>query len=135
MTHQTTHNPATILVVDDDQDLVRLMRIVLEGAGHTVLTALNGERALSVCKRYGQPVHVLIADVVLPGMLGTELAQRLYDDNPYLSVIFITGFPFEQVAADIAPVPHAMLLLKPVRIGALARDVGKVLVGSGRLRM
>ena len=119
-------------MVDDDPDVVRLMRLVLEDAGHSVLTALDGESALATCKRYKYPVHLLIADIVLTGMQGTELAQRLYAEHPYLSVIFITGYPFEQVAADIAPVPHAMLLMKPIRIGALARDVAKVLVGIGK---
>ena len=60
-------------------------------------------------------------------MSGPQLAERLYADHPALSVIFTTGYPLEQVAADIAPVPHAMLLMKPVRIKALARAVSKLL--------
>ena len=129
VTDQTPQNRVTILVADDDPDVVRLMRLVLEDADHTALTALDGESALATCKRDKNPVHLLIADIVLTGMPGPELAQRLYTEYPALSVIFITGYAFEQVAADIAPVPHAMLLMKPIRIGALARDVAKVLVG------
>lgn len=132
MIDQTANNQTTILVVDDDPDVVRLMRLVLEDAGHTVLTALDGQSALATCKRYKHSVHLLITDIVLIGMPGPELAQRLYAEHPYLSVIFITGYPFEQVAADIAPVPHAMLLMKPIRIGALAHDVAKVLMGNGK---
>lgn len=122
----------TILIVVDDPDVVRLMRIVLEDAGHTVLSALDGDRALASCRRYGRRIDVLLADVVLPRMNGPELAERVYEAYPDLQVIFITGYPFKEVAADIAPVKHTMLLMKPVRIGMLVRDVERVMVGAGK---
>lgn len=127
----TTSYRSNILIVDDDPDVVRLMRIVLEDAGHTVLTAPDGESALSACTRFNRLIHVLIVDVVLPGMLGTDLAWQLLSRYPYLSVIFMTGYPFKQIAADIAPVPHDLLLMKPIRIGALVSDVEGVLIASG----
>jgi FixJ family two-component response regulator len=70
--------------------------------------------------------------VVLSGMSGPELAGRLQETHPDLTVIFMTGYPFVEVAADIAPVGHDMLLQKPVRIGALVGDVDRVLASSSR---
>lgn len=125
---------STILIVDDDPDVLNMMRLVLEDAGHTIITGHDGNSALAASKRYGRPVDVLISDVVLPGSLGPQIAEQLYEEYPNLSVIFITGFPFKQIAADIAPVPHDMLLMKPIRIGSLVSDVEKVLEKSRKTK-
>ena len=120
----------TILVVEDDKDVLNLIRLVLQEVGYHVITALSGEHALMVSEEHGQPIDLLLADVVLTGMPGHELADHLYTSNPAMRVIFITGYAIDKIAAEIATVPNDLLLTKPVSIGQLISKIRMVLRDS-----
>ena len=89
----------TILVVDDDASLLDVVQVVLEGAGYAVLKALNGQEALRVAQAHQGPIALLLADVVMPGLSGPEVAARLHAVQPGAKVLFMSGFTTEYVQA------------------------------------
>ena len=113
----------TILVVEDEMSVRRLAAEFLGSNGHTVLEAQDGGEALQVCEEHRGPIHLLITDVVMPGMSGRELAVRLAGRRPEMKVIYMSGY------TDDAIVQHGVLeegipfLQKPFSLDALARIV------------
>ena len=88
----------TILIVEDEQSVRRLTRVVLERQGYRVLEAVHGIDALRVWDQHDGAIQLLLTDIVMPeGLNGLELAARLVERNPKLRVIFTSGY-----SADIA---------------------------------
>ncbi len=81
----------TVLLVEDDDMVRRLMDGILRSQGYTVLQARNGKEALELYRRHNAPVDVLVSDVVMPQMSGTELAERLTEEKAPPKVVFVTG--------------------------------------------
>lgn len=81
----------TILLVEDELALRRLIRQRLEILGYTVLRARNGKEALTVARTHTGAIHLLLSDVVMPEMDGFELAEQLSEVRPDTKVLFITG--------------------------------------------
>ena len=81
----------TILLVEDELAIRRLIRRRLEILGYTVLRARNGKEALAVARTHTGDIHLLLSDVVMPEMDGFELAEQLSDVRPDTKVLFITG--------------------------------------------
>jgi len=84
---------ATILVVDDEEIVTELLRMILQRSGYTVLTASSGEAALALCQSHQSPVNLALVDVILPGMNGPELRVRLRDVIPDLPVLYMSAYP------------------------------------------
>jgi CheY-like chemotaxis protein len=116
----------TILVVEDEDSLREVAREVLESSGYRVLTASCGTEALSVSASHPEPVRLLLADVVMPGMSGPELADRLRPQRPEMSVLFMSGYA-EEVVAQHGTIRGNRLLAKPFSVAALAQSVHEVL--------
>ncbi|HEX2871094.1 MAG TPA: response regulator [Polyangiaceae bacterium] len=95
---------ATILVVDDEPTLRSVIRRSLAREGYDVLLAEDAERALALARSHTEPIQMLITDVVMPGTSGLDLARQLLRERPSLSVLFISGFTFEEAVppADLA---------------------------------
>jgi two-component system, cell cycle sensor histidine kinase and response regulator CckA len=95
---------ATVLVVDDEPTLRSVIRRSLLREGYDVLVAEDAERALALARAHAAPIQMLITDVVMPGMSGLDLARQLLQERPSLSVLFISGFTFEEAVppADLA---------------------------------
>ena len=85
-------NGATILAVDDDRTVLRLLDSVLSTAGYRVLTADGGRSAIQVFETNGGPVNLLLTDVMMPDLTGPVVAERLLSLQPDLAVLFISGF-------------------------------------------
>jgi len=83
---------ATILLVEDEDALRSVTRRILEGAGYRVLATADGPAALAAVAADGEPVDLLLSDVVMPEMLGPELARRLRQRKPTVRVLFMSGF-------------------------------------------
>jgi signal transduction histidine kinase len=117
----------TVLVAEDEQIVRVLIRKVLEQAGYTVLLAGGGAEALQLAERHTGPIHLLVTDVVMPGMNGRELARRLLERRPDTKVLYVSGY------ADVAVERHGVLdpgtafMQKPFSPSALARRVRDVL--------
>lgn len=85
--------PATVLVVEDEEEVRALARDVLEMNGYTVLEALDAADAGRLAETHPGPIHLLITDVVMPGVSGPELARRLRAHRPDLRVLCMSGYP------------------------------------------
>jgi signal transduction histidine kinase/CheY-like chemotaxis protein len=82
----------TILVVDDEPAMREVARRLLEGAGYRLLTASGGEEALRCAAEYEGEIHLLLTDVVMPGMLGKEVAARVAEVRPGIRVLYMSGY-------------------------------------------
>ncbi len=112
----------TVLVVEDDGDVRRFLREVLEVQGYRVLEAHDGVHALEVATA-GGPVELVVTDVIMPRMSGVDMVERLRALlRPAPKVLFITGYPGETAMANREP-----LLSKPFSVAELARRVRALL--------
>ena len=121
---------ATILLVEDEMPLRRLLFQVLTAAGHAVLEAANGEEALALGERRSQPIDLLLTDVVMPGMSGPELVGRLRSVRPNLPVLYMSGYDrdlIDQKTLETA----AGFLPKPFGPRALLEGVDQLLGVAG----
>ncbi len=117
----------TILLVEDEEAVRMLARLVLESNGYKVLEARHGEEALSISAEYGGPIDLLVTDVLMPRMGGRQLAARLTEARPQLRVLFMSGYG-EDVAFHGGPdEPPAAFIGKPFSPQDLARSVRQVL--------
>lgn len=82
----------TVLMVDDEESLLRVGRHMLEGLGYKVLTALGPEEALHIIKTWPNDIHVLLTDVVMPGMSGGDLRKKASPLRPQMKCIYMSGF-------------------------------------------
>jgi two-component system cell cycle sensor histidine kinase/response regulator CckA len=119
-TTETRH--IRILVVDDDPEVLALARDILGAEGYSVLEGAGGEDALRVAKGHAGPIHLLLTDVVMPGMNGPELADRLRATRPEIKVLFMSAFTSELVAA-YGVFPGDPLISKPFTVMGLAQRV------------
>jgi PAS domain S-box-containing protein len=119
----------TILVVEDEQAVRELVRRILEGKGYTVLAASNGEEALLFCNQHKGSIHLLITDVVMPGVGGHELTGRLANLRPEMKVLYMSGYTDNAIVRHGLVRPGAAFLSKPITPDALIRKVRDVLRG------
>lgn len=89
---------ATILVVDDEISLRHILARQLRSQGYTVLEAGYGLEALEVARSSPDPVDLVLSDIVMPGMIGTELAQRLLAEHPGIQVVLMSAHIVEELA-------------------------------------
>jgi PAS domain S-box-containing protein len=124
---KTPFGKETVLVVEDESGVRTLVSQVLRTCGYTVLEASRGTDALRIWENHHGPIHLLVTDVVMPGMGGPELAGRLTALRPDLKVLYLSGY------TDDAVVRHGVLraemdfLQKPFSPVVLARKVREVL--------
>ena len=117
----------TILVAEDEQMVRVLIRKVLEHAGYTVLLGDGGAEALQLAERHSGPIHMLVTDVVMPGMNGPELARRLLERRPETKVLFLSGYAEDAVERHGVLAPGTAFMQKPFSPSALAHRVREVL--------
>jgi PAS domain S-box-containing protein len=117
----------TILLVEDEDSLRELARELLESSGYRVLSAASGPEALAVAASYAAPIRLLLTDVVMPGMSGQELADRLRPARPEMTVIYMSGYTEEAIAQRGKMGRDARLIRKPFSVDDLAQSVRDVL--------
>ena len=126
----STGGTETVLVVDDSEPVLSLTGRILSRAGYQVLTAPNGEWALSVAERHGEPIHLLLTDVMMPGMSGPQLARTLTAARPETRVLFMTGYQRASAEGDAMVPADAALIEKPFKPDALLKIVRAILNGG-----
>jgi CheY-like chemotaxis protein len=119
----------TILVVENKDEVRSLTSEFLKSAGYHVLTAKDGVDALDVSERLGGSIHLLLTDVVMPKMRGTELAQRLKADHPNLRAVYMSGY-LELDTCSWEILEKAMVLQKPFSRDMLIRQIGEAFDGK-----
>jgi DNA-binding response OmpR family regulator len=117
---------ATILVIDDERVVLDTVRDGLNAHGYQVLTAEGGDEALRIAQSHQGAIGLALIDVVMPGMNGPEVAQRLHATRPDLKILFMSGFSAEVV------VVHGLdggdpILVKPFSLDTLGRKVHEIL--------
>jgi signal transduction histidine kinase/CheY-like chemotaxis protein len=121
------HGSGTILLVEDEEAVRTLAAALLRRFGYDVLEGAGGPEALDLAAGHGGPIHLLVTDVVMPGMNGRQLAERLRASNPALRVLYMSGY------TDNAIVHHGVIdrgvsfLQKPFTPESLARKVRETL--------
>ena len=122
----------TILLVEDDARVRELARRILYQQGYSLLEARDGREAQLVAERYAGPIHLLLTDVVMPGLGGEALAEQLVQTRPGLKIIFMSGYANETIMYLGMPVPGVTFLQKPFTPGELMHKVRVVLDGHDR---
>ena len=117
----------TVLLAEDEDAVRELTRQVLTRQGYTVLAARSGEDALRVAADYAGPVHLLVTDVIMPGMNGRVLAERLIAQRPDLKVLYISGYTDNAIVHHGVLAPGVVLLQKPFTPKSLAQAVREIL--------
>jgi hypothetical protein len=121
-------NGEVILVVEDEADVRRMAERILTKGGYSVIGTSGGEEALAVCESSEQRIHLLLSDVIMPGMLGTELVDRVMAIRPDLRVIFMSGYSHEVLAPEALAEQHGTAFIeKPFNAGDLLRAVRRLL--------
>ncbi len=117
----------TVLLVEDEPLLMSLCREVLSRSGHTVLTAEAPHEALRLATSHTGDIHLLVTDVVMPGMNGRELARELQAKRPALGLLFMSGYPAEIIGRHCVLEKGENFLQKPFTLDRFRSKVSEVL--------
>jgi two-component system, cell cycle sensor histidine kinase and response regulator CckA len=129
-----TGGSETILLVEDDDCMRELTCHCLESSGYRVLAAANGEQAIQAAGDEYGPIHLLLTDVVMPGLSGRQLATSLAAYRPETKVLYMSGYTADLVADHGVLEPSISVLEKPFTKENLLRLVRGLLDGTGRAR-
>ncbi len=117
----------TVLVVEDQSDLLDIARTTLEEFGYTVMTSVDPSEALLLSDAYGGEIHILLTDVVMPKMGGVELSSRISRSRPLMKTLYMSGFGEETVTAEGVQGGPLNFIPKPFSPLDLARKIKQVL--------
>jgi PAS domain S-box-containing protein len=112
---------ATVLVAEDEPELLDLVTGMLEQFELTVITAVDGNDALAVQEDYDGQIDLLLTDILMPGLNGVHMAELFTALRPETQIIYMSGYPGRDKIADIQLPEQAILLAKPVRMETLSR--------------
>jgi CheY-like chemotaxis protein len=118
---------ATILVAEDDPGVRSVVTQVLETYGYRVLTANGGPEALRLSAGHPGPIHLLLTDVVMPGMSGPALAKTLTPTRPEMQVLYMSGYTEDHFAQQGILIPDVPFLPKPFSADGLVQRVQEML--------
>jgi PAS domain S-box-containing protein len=117
----------TVLLVEDEPDLRELTRTVLAAKGYTVVEARNAEEAERLAESNGAKIHLLLTDVIMPGISGRELARRILARQPSTRVLYMSGYTYNVIAQGGTLERGVSFLQKPFTPSALVEKVRDVL--------
>ena len=127
----TVRADETILLVEDEASLRKLTRNLLELCGYTVLEAQSVLDAVEIGQQHGRTIHLLLTDVVMPGMNGPELATQLAATRPEIKVLYMSGYTGQSFSGAGALESGSHFLQKPFTRGGLAQKVRETLDDRG----
>jgi len=117
----------TLLLVEDEEGVRKLLTHVLQKRGYTVVAASDGEEALRIFERRGSEIHLVLTDMVMPRMGGRTLGARLRELRPDLKIIYMSGYTDDVLVRTGALGPGMSFLQKPLRPEVLAAKVRETL--------
>jgi CheY-like chemotaxis protein len=121
----TQQGSATVLVVEDEASLRTFTCTLLRNNGYIVIEAEDGEEALRLAEQYKQPIHLLLTDMIMPGMNGPAVSEKLAAVHSEAKVLFMSGYTGFVTRGLIDP--HAVLVSKPFTREELLRKIQQVL--------
>ncbi len=116
-----------ILLVEDEKGVRELARQYLEMSGYTVLEAEDGQTALELSGMHSGPIHLLMTDVVMPGISGRELAERISRLRPGIKILYMSGYTDQSIVHHGILESDAVLLQKPFNMASLASKLREIL--------
>src|SRR5689334_14363617 len=122
----------TVLVVDDEAEIRKLVSAMVRQFGYEVMTADSGEHALTLYKHHKGPLALLITDVVAPGMSGPMLADKLTALQPDLKVLYISGYDNTHVVQKYVVEKGHVLLTKPFTVAELQSKMREMLSSAAK---
>ncbi len=117
----------TILLVEDEENLRRLARQYLENQGYNVIDAPDGSTAIQISQAHKGPIHLLLTDVIMPGMNGRELANKVSPTRPEMRVLYMSGYTENHIGHNGTLDEGITLLQKPFTLPALKAKVREML--------
>jgi CheY-like chemotaxis protein len=123
---------STILLAEDEEGVRELAREILEEAGYEVLAAPSGVEAVRLAETHPGPIHLLLTDVVMPGMSGPDVARRVRALRPELAILYMSGYGGGAMTERGALYPDAGVISKPFSPDLLTQTVRDTLARSGR---
>lgn len=126
---QARRGTETVLVVEDEYQLLDLARLALAKVGYQVLTARSCGDALLLCEQHEGPIHVLLTDVVMPGMNGRQLRDRIAELRPGIRTVFMSGYTADVLLSRGVDEKGNLFLQKPFTPTELAAKIARVLGG------
>jgi PAS domain S-box-containing protein len=118
---------ATILLVEDEEDLRTIFKSILENAGHHVLDAENGQAALEFSRQYKDSIDLVITDIIMPKLNGIDLVNLLAEERPGTKTIFVSGHPEDSSLAKKLNGIHYVYLEKPYTAAILQEKIKEIL--------
>jgi CheY-like chemotaxis protein len=124
-------NRETVLLVDDEQVLAKLGERILEGLGYRVISASDGSMAIELARAYGDPIDLILSDVIMPGLSGPEVVEAVLQLHPEAAVLYASGYTADAIS-DRRGLPEGVELIeKPFTAAELASRVRSVLDARG----
>jgi two-component system, cell cycle sensor histidine kinase and response regulator CckA len=117
----------TVLVAEDEPAILKIIQTTLQQLGYTVIDAGSAQDALAAAARHDGTLHLLLTDVIMPGMNGRDLYERIAASHPEVSVLFMSGYSadvFQESSGDTEEFPF---LQKPFSMRQLSAKVREVL--------
>ena len=127
ISHEMLRSDKTVLVVEDQADLLRLVKHDLEEYGYKVLSAAGPEEALDICEEYPGDIALLLSDMILPGVNGKELSEKILDIRPKMRALYMSGYSSGSLKIEGIIDEGAPFIQKPFTAYELARKMSKVL--------
>ncbi len=126
---KTASGGQTILVVEDEPSLRKLAGIILKRHGYTVLVATDGNDAVDIARSHTNPIHLLLTDVIMPKMKGTEVFTQVRQFHPEIRVLYMSGYSEEVVARQGVLNKGISFLQKPFTADSLKEKIAETLRG------
>jgi two-component system cell cycle sensor histidine kinase/response regulator CckA len=120
---EINHSTETILIVEDEPDILKLCALMLERRGYNVLTSDTPGEAIKIAERYPGHINLLLTDVIMPGMKGTELSQKLESTYPDLKTLFMSGYTTDIAFHHKMPHDGVNFIQKPFSVNTLIKAV------------
>lgn len=120
----------TVLLVEDEERLLKTTREILRSLHYTVLTANSPQQAVEFAKQYQKPIHLLLTDVVMPKMSGPELAEKVSDISPDCRVLYMSGYTANMIVNQGVLKENIHFIQKPFTQKELGESIQKILQSS-----
>jgi CheY-like chemotaxis protein len=120
----------TLLIVEDESSIRSLARRILESFGYRILDASNGDEALILCEKTEEPISLVITDVIMPGISGRELAEKLRLTRPDIKVLYMSGYTENAIVHHGVLDKETHFIGKPFSVDSLANKVRSILDGK-----
>jgi PAS domain S-box-containing protein len=127
--YERTSTGEVVLLVEDQEALREVTERIFARSGYHVITAANGADAVALAAEYAGDIHLLLTDVVMPNMLGKEVAERIRLARPDIEVLFMSGYAQPVLASQGRLDPDVHLIEKPFTAGAIIEAAGRILDG------